>query len=265
MSLSDDDKPSQMFLPQHIQFTCARYQRVATLGSNRGISKVQRWSELPRYGLARPDGKSASLLIIIIIIMSRDRGFEFHSRHGCRGLAPGWSPVQGVLTTVYRIRKLKSGQGPTKGCRAIIIIIIQNHPLCFILLLHGSLTFSSKTKAVTNSYIKCIFPLFIGVGVRFPTEASRPALGPNGLQFNGYWGYGSETDHSPPSYAEVKNGTAIPPLHHKPSWHFFLYMYKIIQHCIINFYAMSTFRDLLLRKTSCFKRLHIMISIYIYI
>jgi hypothetical protein len=31
------------------------------------------------------------------------------------GLATGWSPVQGVLPTVYRIKKLKSGQGETKG------------------------------------------------------------------------------------------------------------------------------------------------------
>jgi hypothetical protein len=37
------------------------------------------------------------------------------------GLVTGWSPVQGVLRTVYRIKKLiKSGQGPTEGCRAII-------------------------------------------------------------------------------------------------------------------------------------------------
>jgi hypothetical protein len=35
------------------------------------------------------------------------------------GLARGWSPIQGVLPTVYRIKKLKSGQVPTKGCRAI--------------------------------------------------------------------------------------------------------------------------------------------------
>jgi hypothetical protein len=37
------------------------------------------------------------------------------------GLATGWSPVQRVLPTVYRIKKLKkkSGQVPTKGCRAI--------------------------------------------------------------------------------------------------------------------------------------------------
>jgi hypothetical protein len=44
-----------------------------------------------------------------------------------RGLAVGWSPVQGVLPTVYRIKKLKSGQGPTTGCRALTtttIIII---------------------------------------------------------------------------------------------------------------------------------------------
>jgi hypothetical protein len=38
-----------------------------------------------------------------------------------RGLATGWSHVQGVLQTVYRIQKLKkSGHGPTKGCRAKI-------------------------------------------------------------------------------------------------------------------------------------------------
>jgi hypothetical protein len=53
-----------------------------------------------------------------------DRGFESHSRHGClycmrlfcvcvfvlcvgRGLAMGRSPVQGVLPTVYRMKKLK--------------------------------------------------------------------------------------------------------------------------------------------------------------
>jgi hypothetical protein len=36
-----------------------------------------------------------------------------------RGLATGSSPVQGVIPTVYRIKKLKSGQGPTKGRRAI--------------------------------------------------------------------------------------------------------------------------------------------------
>jgi hypothetical protein len=34
-------------------------------------------------------------------------------------LATGWSPVQGVLPTVYRLRNWKSGQGPTKSCKAI--------------------------------------------------------------------------------------------------------------------------------------------------
>jgi hypothetical protein len=55
-----------------------------------------------------------------------DRGFEPHSRNGClccsvhsRGLATGRSRVQGVLLTVYRIKKPQSGQGPTKGYRAI--------------------------------------------------------------------------------------------------------------------------------------------------
>jgi hypothetical protein len=35
-----------------------------------------------------------------------------------KGLATGWSPVQGFLLPVYKIKKLKSGQGPAKGCRA---------------------------------------------------------------------------------------------------------------------------------------------------
>jgi hypothetical protein len=34
------------------------------------------------------------------------------------GLAKGWSPVQGVLSTVYRFKKLKSVK-IQKGCRAI--------------------------------------------------------------------------------------------------------------------------------------------------
>jgi hypothetical protein len=34
-------------------------------------------------------------------------------------LEAGSSPVQGVLQTVYRIMKLKSGQGPAKGHRVI--------------------------------------------------------------------------------------------------------------------------------------------------
>jgi hypothetical protein len=53
--------------------------------------------------------------------------FESHWRHRClcalfcvyvvlrtdSGLATGWSPVQGVLPTIYSIKKLKSGQSPT--------------------------------------------------------------------------------------------------------------------------------------------------------
>jgi hypothetical protein len=36
-----------------------------------------------------------------------------------RRLVTGWSPFQGVLPTVYRLRNWKSGQGPTKGCTAL--------------------------------------------------------------------------------------------------------------------------------------------------
>jgi hypothetical protein len=60
-----------------------------------------------------------------------DRGFESHSRHGClyyvrlfcvcillcvgSSLATNWSPVQGVLPAVYRIKKLKKRPRPNKG------------------------------------------------------------------------------------------------------------------------------------------------------
>jgi hypothetical protein len=58
-----------------------------------------------------------------------DCRFESHSGHGClcafilcvgSGLASGWSPVQGVLPTVYRIKKLKQQlRSNKKDCRAI--------------------------------------------------------------------------------------------------------------------------------------------------
>jgi hypothetical protein len=35
------------------------------------------------------------------------------------GLATGWSPLEGALSTVYWIKKLKKRPSPTKGCRAI--------------------------------------------------------------------------------------------------------------------------------------------------
>jgi hypothetical protein len=57
-----------------------------------------------------------------------DRGFESHSRHGClcalfcvcvvlcvgSGLAMGWSLVQGILQSVYKLGNWKSGQGPQR-------------------------------------------------------------------------------------------------------------------------------------------------------
>jgi hypothetical protein len=61
------------------------------------------------------------------------RGFESHSRHEClyfvplfcvcvvlcvgRGFSTGWSPVQGVLPTVYWIKKLKKWPRPNKGLK----------------------------------------------------------------------------------------------------------------------------------------------------
>jgi hypothetical protein len=60
-----------------------------------------------------------------------DRGFESHSRNGClcvytvcivlcvgSGLATGWSTVQGVLPTVYRLRNWKHGSRATDRCRS---------------------------------------------------------------------------------------------------------------------------------------------------
>jgi hypothetical protein len=62
-----------------------------------------------------------------------DHGFKSHSRHEylyvrlfcvcvvlCvgSGLATSWSPIQGALPTVCRLRNWKSDQGPAKGCRA---------------------------------------------------------------------------------------------------------------------------------------------------
>jgi hypothetical protein len=59
------------------------------------------------------------------------RGFEIRTRHGClycvylfcvcvvpctgRGLATGWSPVQGIVPTVYRFEKLKKLPRPNRG------------------------------------------------------------------------------------------------------------------------------------------------------
>jgi hypothetical protein len=60
-----------------------------------------------------------------------DRGFESRSRHGClfcvrlfcvcvvlcvgSGLATGWFPVQGIIPSAYRIKKLKNRPRPNKG------------------------------------------------------------------------------------------------------------------------------------------------------
>jgi hypothetical protein len=40
------------------------------------------------------------------------------------GFATGWSTVRGFYRLCIGSRNWKSGQGPTKGCRAIITIII---------------------------------------------------------------------------------------------------------------------------------------------
>jgi hypothetical protein len=71
-----------------------------------------------------------------------DHGFESHSRCGClycmclfyvrvilrvgSGLATGWSPSKKSYWLSVGLRNWKSSQGPTKGYRAIIIIILVN-------------------------------------------------------------------------------------------------------------------------------------------
>jgi hypothetical protein len=59
------------------------------------------------------------------------------------------------------------------------------------------------------------------------STASRPAVGPTqppiqwvpGALSPGVKRKWREADHSPPSSDEAKNGGAIPPLAHMPSWH----------------------------------------------
>jgi hypothetical protein len=67
----------------------------------------------------------------------------------------------------------------------------------------------------------------VPVGSRIISSPSRPNRfwGPHSLLSNGYKGLfprgesgmGREADHSPPSSVQVKNGGAIPPLHHTSS------------------------------------------------
>jgi hypothetical protein len=69
----------------------------------------------------------------------------------------------------------------------------------------------------------------VRTSVRFPavqdflfSTASRPALGPTQPPIRWVPAVkrpGHETNHSPPSSAEVKNGGAIPPFPHVSSWH----------------------------------------------
>jgi hypothetical protein len=69
---------------------------------------------------------------------------------GGSGLTTGWFPVKGVLPIVYKIKKLKSGQGPAKDCRTIIIIII------IIIIFCGAFWHFRKelTNPKTNSILK---------------------------------------------------------------------------------------------------------------
>jgi hypothetical protein len=89
-----------------------------------------------------------------------------------RGLAKGWSPVQGVLPTVYR--NWKSGQGPTKGFRAIIINNIHRIQIKFI---------SFKTRNYYHVYesrywhVFAIFNMWINNKGDGPVSNGAPSMG----------------------------------------------------------------------------------------
>jgi hypothetical protein len=71
------------------------------------------------------------------------------------GLATGWSPVQGVLLTVYRIKNLKkSGQSPTKGCGAIIISLRCRQSLTTITNISLSITMNEENFSSENCWPK---------------------------------------------------------------------------------------------------------------
>jgi hypothetical protein len=67
------------------------------------------------------------MLVINFIFLSNGLCFDSQAKQSSDfcivplviGLPTDSSPVQGVLQTLYTIKKLKSGEGPTKGCRAI--------------------------------------------------------------------------------------------------------------------------------------------------
>jgi hypothetical protein len=148
------------------------------------------------------------------------------------GLATGWSPVQGVLPCI-ELRNSKSGQGPAKDCRALIITII------IIIIIIVSFAFIASLQIILLLFDKPPIRLgsqYSSVGkatgygldgwdsipgnVRFSLHHSvqtgsraHPALSP------GVKRQGREADHSPPSSAVVKNGGAIPPLPHMSSRH----------------------------------------------
>jgi hypothetical protein len=91
----------------------------------RGIACL-RWSQQPR-GLRHELYSLSQTLGSWVWIPLKAWKFGVRMRLFCvcvvlcvgSGLATGWSTVQRVLPTVYRIKKLKSGQGPTKGCTAV--------------------------------------------------------------------------------------------------------------------------------------------------
>jgi hypothetical protein len=99
-----------------------------------------------------------------------DRGFESHLRHGClcigSDLATGWSPVQGVLPTLFMIKKLKSGQYPTKGSRAIdrwFERLCWNCLLCYVVSYMGV----PRLPVVAPSLLFCLYLFEIGKNSEF--------------------------------------------------------------------------------------------------
>jgi hypothetical protein len=86
-----------------------------------------------------------------------------------------------------------------------------------------------------------------GQDISLNSTESRPALGPTQPPIQWVRGAlspmvkrpGREADQSPPSTAEVKNGGAISPLPHTPSWHI-AYLIKHKDKFTFHFYVYTT-------------------------
>jgi hypothetical protein len=93
-----------MQLWQHIQRAFFKYEPITAAARSRA-STVFTYSNARIVGSNPTQGMDDFVrLFYVCVVLCVDSG-----------LGTGSSLPQGVLPTVYRIKKLKSGQGPTKG------------------------------------------------------------------------------------------------------------------------------------------------------